>query len=80
MGWRVGRTPDALRIMHGRLGILRAGGGRRRWLDHEAMLLGTFPDREVARRVGRSLYSVAPKQCELGIPNPVYMGREGEVE
>jgi hypothetical protein len=33
-------------------------------------LLGTLPDEEVARRLGRSLGSVSRKRRREGIPNP----------
>jgi hypothetical protein len=64
---RIGRTPNAVRVMRDRLGIPRPAGGR--WRDDELALLGRLPDREVARRLGRSLQSVTQKRIKLGIPN-----------
>jgi hypothetical protein len=51
--------------MRERPGIPRPGGGR--WTAEALALLGTLPDRELARRLGRSLSSVTQKRCKLGI-------------
>jgi hypothetical protein len=40
----------------------------RRWHPDEIELLGASPDREVARRLGRTVYSVKRKRWALGIP------------
>ena len=40
------------------------------WRAWEVALLGTVPDREVARRTGRSVAGVRRKQTTLGIANP----------
>jgi hypothetical protein len=57
------------------LGIPNAAGNR--WRDDEIALLGTLPDREVARRLGRSLQSVTRKRIKLGIANRID-GRKGD--
>jgi hypothetical protein len=54
--------------MRERLGIPNPTGHR--WTAEGVALLGTLPDREVARRLGRSLSSVTQKRCKLGIGNP----------
>jgi hypothetical protein len=41
-----------------------------RWAAWEWALLGTVPDREVARRTGRSVDGVRRKRTKLGIANP----------
>ena len=41
-----------------------------RWAAWELALLGTVPDREVARRTGRSVAGVRQKRMKLGIANP----------
>jgi hypothetical protein len=40
------------------------------WKPEEVALLGTMPDDELARRLGRSLNSVSLKRRRLKIPNP----------
>jgi hypothetical protein len=40
------------------------------WKPEEVALLGTLPDDELARRLGRSLGSVSLKRRRLKIPNP----------
>jgi hypothetical protein len=40
------------------------------WRAGEIALLGTIPDREVARRTGRSVAGVRKKRWKLGIANP----------
>jgi outer membrane lipoprotein-sorting protein len=40
------------------------------WSDAELRLLGTAPDDEVARRIGRPVNAVRIKRARLGIPNP----------
>src|SRR5262249_14847896 len=40
------------------------------WSADEVRLLGTLPDAEVARRMGRSVNGVRLKRQRLGIPNP----------
>jgi len=47
-----------------------------RWLPEHVALLGTLPDEEVARRLGRPLQSVTQKRFKLGIANPLG-GRRG---
>jgi hypothetical protein len=61
--------------MRERLGIPNPAGNR--WTAEGPALLGTLPDREVARRLGRSLSSVTQKRCQLGIPNPFDERRRG---
>jgi hypothetical protein len=46
------------------------GSPELRWAAWENTLLGTVPDREVARRTGRSVVSVRKKRWMLGIANP----------
>jgi hypothetical protein len=48
---------------------LRPDHGRG-WAKAELGLLGTAPDAEVARRIGRSYEAVRQKRCQLGIANP----------
>ena len=72
---RIGRTPEAVRVMRDRRGIPRPAGGR--WRDEDLALLGTLPDSEVARRLGRSLSSVTQKRCKLRIPNPAHARKRG---
>jgi hypothetical protein len=40
-----------------------------RWAAWEIALLGTVPDREVARRTGRSVDGVRRQRTKLGIAN-----------
>ena len=40
-----------------------------RWTGWEIALLGTIPDREVARRTGRSIAGVRKKRWKLGLAN-----------
>ena len=40
------------------------------WTPEDIPLLGTLPDKEVARRTGRTVNGVRLKREELGIPNP----------
>src|SRR5262245_9864640 len=47
------------------------------WTKAQLRLLGTAPDAEVARRVGRTQDAVRQKRCKLGIPNP-FDGRRRE--
>jgi hypothetical protein len=49
------------------LGLPNPAG--KRWSAEGIALLGTLPDREVARRLGRSLQSVTQKRIKLGITN-----------
>jgi hypothetical protein len=56
------------------LGIPNPAGNR--WRDKEITLLGALPDREVARRLGRSVQPVTQKPIKLGIANPLD-GRRG---
>jgi hypothetical protein len=37
------------------------------WTEEEIALQGQMPDDEVAKRLGRSVASVAKKRCKLGI-------------
>jgi hypothetical protein len=75
-GW----TPEErerLRRVNARLGLARTlvlGYHGPRWAAWEIALLGTEPDREVARRTGRSVDGVRRKRTKLGIANP-YDGR-----
>ena len=50
------------------MGIPNPAGNR--WTAEGITLLGTLPDGEVARWLGRSLRSVTQERCQLGIPNP----------
>jgi hypothetical protein len=45
------------------------------WSEEDLGLLGQLPDRQVARRTGRSVNAVRLKREELGIPNPAPFGR-----
>src|SRR5262249_5647078 len=40
------------------------------WIPADIALLGTVPDKEIARRAGRTVGAVRQKREELGIPNP----------
>jgi len=37
------------------------------WTEAQVALLGTLPDAEVARRIGRTELAVCLKRCKLGI-------------
>jgi hypothetical protein len=74
---RIGRTPNAVRVMRDRLGIPRPAGGR--WREEDMALLGVLPDREVARKLRRSLQSVTQKRIQLGIANPFDGRRQGRI-
>jgi hypothetical protein len=50
------------------LGLRNPVGNR--WRPEEIALLGTLPDQEVARLLGRSLQSVTQKRIKLGVANP----------
>jgi hypothetical protein len=57
-----------------RLGILRPGREYvrlRPWQPAEDKLLGTASDRELARRLGRSLSSVRQRMTQLGVQSPL---------
>jgi hypothetical protein len=70
-GW----TPEErerLRQVNARLGLAKTlvlGSPELRWAAWEVALLGTVPDREVARRTGRSVDGVRRKRTKLGIAN-----------
>src|SRR5262245_6841055 len=49
---------------------LRTGYHGPWWTAEQLALLGTLPDAEVARQVGRSENAVRQRRCLLGIPNP----------
>ena len=66
---RIGRTPNAVRVMRTQFGIPKWDGNR--WLPEHLALLGTLPDEEIAQRIGRSVSAVAQKRVKLGIPDPV---------
>src|SRR5262245_30784101 len=40
------------------------------WTAEQLALLGTLPDAEVARQIGRSENAVRQRRCRRGIPNP----------
>jgi hypothetical protein len=42
---------------------------RYRWREDDVALLGTLPDCELARRLGRSVQSVTQKRIKLGLAN-----------
>src|SRR5262245_14740221 len=46
----------------------------RKWSAKELRLLRKRPDRELAKRFGRSLQAIATKRCLLGIPRVVGPG------
>ena len=50
------------------LGVPNPAGNR--WRPEHVALLGTLPDEEVARTVGRSFTAVTQKRIKLGIANP----------
>ena len=62
-----------LRQVNARLGLAKTlvlGSPELRWAAWEVALLGTVPDREVARRTGRSVDGVRRKRMKLGIAKP----------
>jgi hypothetical protein len=64
---------ERIRPANARLGLAKTlvlGYHGPRWGAGEIALLGTVPDREVARRTGRSVAGVRRKQTTLGIANP----------
>jgi hypothetical protein len=71
-GWTA-QERERLRQVNARLGLAKnlvLGSPELRWAAWEIALLGTVPDREVARRTGRSVDGVRRKRMKLGIPNP----------
>jgi hypothetical protein len=52
------------------------GTTRLRWTEEELALLGTAPDEEIARRLGRTKTAVYMKRWSLGIVNP-FKERQG---
>jgi len=70
---RTGRTVNAVRLKREELGMPNPAGNR--WRPEDIALLGTLPDRELARRLGRPLQSVTQKRCKLGIPRFVVRRR-----
>jgi hypothetical protein len=63
---------ERLRRANARLGLAKAlvlGYHGPLWAAWEIALLGTVPDREVARRTGRSVAGVRQKRMKLGIAN-----------
>ncbi len=70
---KLGRSVNAVSLRRLRLGIpcVRApyhAPGFRPWSRSELELLGTVADREVARKLKRSLVVVRYRRCRLGIP------------
>ena len=69
MARETNRTVEGVRIKRLKLGI--AGAERplqRPWTQAEDLLLGTFPDRELAKRLERTVRAVASRRRGLGIP------------
>jgi hypothetical protein len=66
---RIGRTPNAVRIMRDRLGIPRPNyrDGHRRWTEEELALLGAADDEAIARQINRPASAVRSKRHELRI-------------
>ena len=57
------------------LGIAHFVGKAREWTLAEERLLGKAPDRQLAQRLGRTMFSIQNKRLKLGIPaapNPKY--------
>jgi hypothetical protein len=52
------------------LSILPLSENRRVWLQHELALLGTKPDAEVAKLLGRSISSVRSKRQDTAFARP----------
>jgi hypothetical protein len=46
------------------------GTGGPHWTEEELALLGTAPDEEIARQIGRTERSVYLKRWKLGIASP----------
>jgi hypothetical protein len=46
-----------------------------RWTEEEVVLLGTAPDAEIARRIGRTKTAVYVKRWSMGITSP-FRGRQ----
>src|SRR6266850_7609307 len=59
------RNPKHLRRANTKTGEPRAP----EWAMHEQALLGTMPDAEVAKRIGRTLVAVGVRRRRTGIPN-----------
>jgi hypothetical protein len=62
-----GERPPFCKVMRTRRGI--PNPALNRWNAEEIALLGTLPDREVARRTGRTLGAVFQQRIKLGIAN-----------
>ena len=64
----IGRSFKSIQAHRYLLGLrARPPAARLPWRDSEIRLLGTAPDRIIAKRLGRSVYSVENKRRELGI-------------
>ena len=55
---------------------LKTGYHGPRWTEAEVQLLGTLPDAEVARMIGKSVNGVRVKRTRLGVPT-FWDGRKG---
>jgi transcriptional regulator with XRE-family HTH domain len=66
---RLSRLAAALGVEPGRLRSTDPRpDARHTWTAAELALLGQFPDPEVSRRTGKSLYGVRSRRWRLGIP------------
>ena len=45
-----------------------------RWTEAELALLGTLPDAEVARQIGKTVEAVRVMRTKLGLPRPGMVG------
>jgi hypothetical protein len=79
---QTGRTKAAVYLKRRKVGISlsrpesRGGSPGPRWTKKEVALLGTAPDEDIARRVGRTKTAIYMKRWSLGIANP-FEGRQG---
>src|SRR5207247_10049783 len=63
----IGRSFKSIQAHRYLLGLrARPPAARLPWRDSEIRLLGTAPDRIIAKRLGRSVYSVENKRTERG--------------
>jgi hypothetical protein len=66
VGGPLGKAAEAAKLEHQDLGI--ESPSQPGWTKREIRLLGTRPDREIARGTGRSTSAVQMKRLSLGIP------------
>ena len=68
MARRLNRTRQSVLARRNKLCIPAPANSKcRRWTENEIMLLGKYPDKEVARRLGRTRQSVEMKRLKLRI-------------